>query len=269
MDIISSINILSNEEISKIIKTRLDFLKKTYISSQVLGYLTPYKKSYPYYGFITEFSKIIYNYNGEFYHIISDNYIYQYIKFLKDNNITDKRSATEYISMFLNDYLGKKITRINKRNTSFTKSNDLITLNDINSFAYKNVSTSLEYAVISQNILSFLGYDPILIIGNMKYHTINDFYAYNLINLDNMYYLFDFYETVNTYDFKDNLLYKSPYKLKIDTNILNSFFNSNVKVIGNDYKNVIERSSIIKVNNNIIREYSLGNLLLLEDRDEL
>jgi len=265
MDIISSINKVSSEDLINIIKTRLDFLKKTYVSNQSIGYLTLYKKSFPYYGFITEFSKIIYDYNGSYYRVLNDDYIYQYLKYLKDNEIQEKSKAINYISSFLNTYLGRKVTRLNKKNMCFEK--ELISLNDINSLAYKNVSTSLEYAIISQNILSFLGYEPILIIGNMKYQNTRDFYAYNLIVLNDIYYLFDFYETVNVCDNKNTLLYKSPYKLKIDTNLLKYYFNGNMKIVGSDYQYIIENDTLIKVNNNIIREYSLGNRLLLEDKD--
>jgi len=263
MDIIDSINKLTQDKLINIIKTRLAFLKKTYISSQVIGYLTFYRKSYPYYGFITEFVHIVYDSNGSYYQVISDEYIYSYIKYLKDNNIVNKRDAINMINSFLYSYLGKKMTRLDKKSDCFSSLKEYIPLNDINTFKNKNVATSLEYAVLSQNILTFLGYDTILIVGNSLINTLNDFYAYNLIVIDNNYYLFDFYEGVEVLDKDNNLLYKYPYKLKIDNDNLSLYFNNNTYIVGKDYKNILDKDTLMKVNLLGNRKYSLGNYLLL------
>ena len=48
------------------------------------------------------------------------------------------------------------------------ESDSRIYLRDIENLKNANVATSLEYSLLAQNILTFLGYDAILLIGSFK-----------------------------------------------------------------------------------------------------
>lgn len=252
---------ISDEDIIKYIKSKIKYFQNTYKIRTNLGYISPTKYSLPYYGFITNNIKIRYNLDNDYYQIYKNNYIYEFIKYLQKNKIYNDNEAILYIANFLEEYLGRKVSRLKRREDILNKESESeIILSDIDILKQENVATSLEYSIIAQNLLIFLGYDSIFLIGACKLNVINDFYSFNIIMIDNNYYLFDFYNPIIVYNRLGEIETKQPYQVKINNEDIDLFLKGLKPLNLKDYKRIIHGKLYQQINNNNLRIYSLNEI---------
>ena len=161
----------------------------------------------------------------------------------------------------MENYLGRKTSRLKRREDVLNKESDKeIILNDIEDLKEMNVATSLEYSLLAQNILTFLGYDAIFLIGSYKKISVNDFYSFNVIMIDNNYYLFDFYNPINVYDKTGDIVNKQPYQVKINNEDIDLFFQGLRPLVLKEYKRVLTNHLYQQVNTNDYRTYILNEI---------
>ncbi len=252
---------ISDEDIIKYIKSKIKYFQNTYKIRTNLGYISPTKYSLPYYGFITNNIKIRYNLDNDYYQIYKNNYIYEFIKYLQRNKIYNDNEAILYIANFLEEYLGRKVSRLKRREDILNKESESeIILSDIDNLKQENVATSLEYSIMAQNLLTFLGYDSIFLIGSCKLNVINDFYSFNIIMIDNNYYLFDFYNPITVYNRLGEIETKQPYQVKINNEDIDLFLKGLKPLVLKDYKRIIHGKLYQQINNNNLRIYSLNEI---------
>ena len=252
---------ISDEDIRKYINSKIKYYRNTYKINKSLGVISPLKYSLPYYGFITSNIKIRYNLENDYYLVRKNNYLYEFIKYLQANKIYNNNEAILILPVFLENYFGRKTSRLKRREDVLNKESDReIILNDIEDLKEENVSTSLEYSLIAQNILTFLGYDAIFLIGLYKKTSINDFYSFNIIMIDNNYYLFDFYNPINVYDKTGEIVNKQPYQVKINNNDIDLFLQGLRPLVLKEYKRILTNHLYQQVNTDNYRTYILNEI---------
>ena len=252
---------IKDDDILKYINSKVKYYQNFYKLNKSLGLLTPTKYSLPYYGFITSNIKIRYNLENDYYKIRNTNYLYEFLKYLQENKIYNNNEAILAIPLFLENYFGRKTSRLKKREDVLNKESDReIILNDIEDLKEENVSTSLEYSLMAQNILTFLGYDAIFLIGSYKKTSINDFYSFNIIMIDNNYYLFDFYNPINVYDKTGEVVSKQPYQVKINSNDIDLFLQGLRPLVLKEYKRILTNHLYQQVNTDDYRTYILNEI---------
>ena len=252
---------ISDEDIRKYINSKIRYYQNTYKINKSLGVISPLKYSLPYYGFVTSNIKIRYNLENDYYLIRNNNYLYEFIKYLQINKIYNNNEAILILPVFLENYLGRKTSRLKRREDVLNKeSYREIILNDIEDLKEMNVATSLEYSLLAQNILTFLGYDAIFLIGSYKKISVNDFYSFNVIMIDNNYYLFDFYNPINVYDKTGDIVNKQPYQVKINNEDIDLFFQGLRPLVLKEYKRVLTNHLYQQVNTNDYRTYILNEI---------
>ena len=263
LNYLSSVN---DEDIKKYINSKIKYYETTYRLNKSLGLITPTKYSLPYYGFITNNIKIRYNLENDYYQIQKNNYLYEFINYLQSNKIYNNNEAILAIPSFLETYFGRKTSRLKKREDILNiESDNKIYLSDIEDLKNANVSTSLEYSLIAQNILTFLGYDAIFLIGTLKTNSINDFYGFNIIMLDNNYYLFDFYEPINVYDKTGEIINKQPYQMKISSADIDLFLQGLKPLVLKEYKRIMTNNLYQQVNTSKTRIYLLSMYIIKDE----
>lgn len=252
---------ISDEDIRKYINSKIKYYRNTYKINKSLGVISPLKYSLPYYGFITGNIEIRYNLENDYYLVRKNNYLYEFIKYLQTNKIYNNNEAILILPVFLENYFGRKTSRLKKREDVLNKESDReIILNDIEDLKEENVSTSLEYSLMAQNILTFLGYDAIFLIGAYKKTSINDFYSFNIIMIDNNYYLFDFYNPINVYDKTGEVVSKQPYQVKINSNDIDLFLQGLRPLVLKEYKRILTNHLYQQVNTDNYRTYILNEI---------
>ena len=252
---------ISDEDIRKYINSKIKYYQNTYKINKSLGVISPLKYSLPYYGFITSNIKIRYNLENDYYKIRNTNYLYEFLKYLQENKIYNNNEAILAIPLFLENYFGRKTSRLKRREDILKiESDSRIYLRDIENLKNANVATSLEYSLFAQNILTFLGYDAILLIGSFKRKSINDFYSFNIIMIDNNYYLFDFYNPVNVYDKNGEVINKQPFQVKINNSDIDLFLQGLKPLVLKEYKRIMTNHLYQQVSIDTNRTYNLNEI---------
>ena len=129
---------------------------------------------------------------GYYYYVKNHEYIYEFLNFIKNEEIEDDFSLIYYIFYFIRNYFGLigKVTRENisglilDSHGKYLEPTKEHTLLD---FKHKGCAKCSEYTVVMENILSFFNYQTAFIMGSCD----EDLHAYNIIFLDNEYYLID------------------------------------------------------------------------------
>ena len=254
---------LDNTSLIDFIDKRIEIIKAMYQTNRDIGYKSLFSKALPYYGFVSNHVKIRYDLDNNIYRIIKNDYLLAFFQYVKNNNLTTKDEAILEIPAFLNEYFGPKLSRVSTINDAFDIDNSpKITLKDINSLRYKNVAGSLEYSLIAQNILAFLGYNVIHVVGCYKSKTFKEFYGSNLIIIDNNYYLFDFYEPINVYNKTGDLIGIHPYQIKLKNNENKLYFKGLKVIKRRNYRRLKNNSFYEQKEIGEYRYYSLNDYFL-------
>ena len=96
---------------------------------------------------------------------------------------------------------------------------------------------------MAQNILTFLGYDAIFLIGSYKKTSINDFY-----------------NPINVYDKTGEVVSKQPYQVKINSNDIDLFLQGLRPLVLKEYKRILTNHLYQQVNTDDYRTYILNEI---------
>ena len=122
---------------------------------------------------------------GDYYYIDDDNYILEFIKVIRKYGILDDRDLFDKVLWYLEDLFGKYefICRedmnrlILQDDTNYYK---LSKEHKLSNFYSKGNALCTEYSLVAHNILSFLGYNSIFVIGlNAQMNHAFNFVSYN------------------------------------------------------------------------------------------
>ena len=62
---------------------------------------------------------------------------------------------------------------------------------DINEISGYNIAKCTEHAMVTQNVLSFLGYESFMISGNLEYNKKTEAHNFNVVKKNKKYYIID------------------------------------------------------------------------------
>jgi len=274
---------LSSEELYKYIETTIKEKEKTGPKGYTIGFnigINPEKKiyssntleelnevMYEWDGYIPLGTRIVYNkwfesgnyFNkGSYYYIDDNTYINEFVEFIGDEDFVSDEDLINTIHVFLEYKLGRNIDGRRKedihrllcnRDGIFYKPTREHSIKDF----YNNGSaTCIEYAIMGQNILSIFGYNSKLLIV--------DNHAFQVLEIDGMYYLLDFAKTTGIYNINMELICKIPYFSCIgdlENDWLEKFFNEGEEIRLKEYFIQNVGNSFIKYETNTDRVYSV------------
>lgn len=159
-------------------------------------------------GFIPFKSKITYSNNSSnYYSMDTKDYLYDFARFLRENKITQEMDIIYNLEYFINEYFGypSNITREEiLHEEALEKSRNEVDYkkeirnNNISTLKNKGCAGSTEKSALAQNILSFLGFKTMYIVGCINHNQEEKLHAYNLINANDSYRLIDYSNPVKS-----------------------------------------------------------------------
>ena len=288
MDILDELYKLDDNELEEYVNSRIDYLEEKSIKdNKIYDYIGFNINNSPtiiegnirtnniYYGYIPLCTKVIYGMflydysvsnNGCYYYIDTNDYILDFIKEIRTKPAIDDLDLFDRILFFLRKYFGyvKLIERVQMDSLILKEEYeyyDLIDEHKLSDFIGKGNAVCTEYSVVAQNILSFLGYDTVYLIGlnNVNNHAFN-LISYNDSNTnEEKNILIDFKDTAEAYDINFNKRYESPFIYELDKSILEEIedLSNGAELLCDDYMWQVYNKTIYKMYNNNIRNYSV------------
>ncbi len=307
MKYLQKIQKLNDDKLKKFVKKRITLLEKKQISNMVsdtIGYLLDYNASIfdildfsnkmlevptlaKFDGYIPLGTKLVYGMyylnpakivsnGGCYYYIDDDSYILDFCKYIKNKEICSDLELFDYLLDFSHNYFGvigtmkreDMIKLINLNNMSFIKP---IKEPVFSLFKKKGNYQCSEIGIITQNILSFLGYDTSLIIGNQKfdnYETVA--HAFNFVDINQnktqkISILLDTASTIDVVDLNWHVIGHSPYVCQLDKPKNQKY---NDLVLGKideikcpNYTYMVTSNNIFTFAQNNNRHYTVGKVL--------
>ena len=223
MDILDEVKKLQDSDILEFVNMRINELENTQLNekvSQIIGFLLDYneraisltdfagKESFidlvnKFDGYIPRDTLIVYQAlydvnrsvvsNGcGYYYIDDDSYIVDFCRYIKNKRVDDYYTLFNYVYKFCGQYFGylecidrkQMLRHINENETSYFP---LYFDNRFSMFKGKGNAQCSEIAVLTQNILAFLGVDVSLILGTICSIDESVAHAYNLVSFkDNL-----------------------------------------------------------------------------------
>ncbi len=164
------------------------------------------------------------------YTMKSTDYFYEFVEYLKQNNVKDMMSALYAVSPFLRKYFGVNpdYTTKNNRSDAFdTMGMQLSEIQekhgnevfneyfskwfDISIFKGNSMAECTEYAALTQNLYSFMGANTYYVAGEYSSDITKEAHAYNLVQLgQDAFYIVDSANPTITYDMDFNIVDSKP-----------------------------------------------------------
>ena len=185
-------------------------------------------------GFIPEDVKIIYSFlpnedgytvnNGCYYYMDKHDYIYEFAKYIKRQNITDEIDFLTCVYKFIDNYFNglvvkEETTREEMHKPLFDKNGKYIepsTGHLFSDFKGSNNAMCSEYSAMAQNILSVFDYTMLYLSGSVNSPSGKGGHAYNLSLVKEVPCIIDFTIPVETYSLDDGIIDYSPFLGPID-----------------------------------------------------
>lgn len=211
----------TKEDIKKFVDERLDKLYNEAPKRDLVGF----EKQSPLHGIIREDTLID---NGSAYYYIKDrNYLYDFVYSMYQKKITDINSILVKIYYYIRYYFGfngNDDLRNEILNNNIEKG-----YNDISILYKKNAGMCSERAAMAQNLFSFFDIESWYMIGEVLSEKEHDPHAFNIINYNNNYYVYDSSRDVPVYSNNkiiDYRYYTCPIEFSVDTSkyILNDYY---------------------------------------------
>lgn len=217
-NIVEEIRALKNDEIEKYIEERISTLEDTAVEDRdeisdfnfITRRLNVKKDNTEIHGFIpskTKLKKMRFDLSS--FRLDDTSYykdVIDYIRKADEKNATNNNYLMGVIQCTIINYLGERGTD-QRRNALYDSKSDINDLSlSISNFQRNGTAMCVERSAMAQNILSFLGYDPILIYGYMSSNKgiTNEAHAYNCIIREGKAMLVDFTNPI----YKDGKYYK-------------------------------------------------------------
>jgi len=183
----------------------------------------------------TDFGRFTIKNDGSYYYVDDDSYLYDFCKFIRGVEYFCIKDILDEIYYFINDYF-KNIELISRHEMNHPiyrnkySYYEPIEEHKFTSFKGKGNAMCTEIALMTQNILAFIGYEPYYLIGQCKLTNCDsEYHAFNIMEEEDeetkepVVYLIDCSIPVNVYDISTNLVGRAAYVKKINKP-LNEFF---------------------------------------------
>lgn len=229
--------------------------------------------NYSWYGFIDKNIKITYGISkennicsddGMYFYIDSNDYLYEFIEYIKDKKIISETQFILLVFNFINNYFERNDLNIgNHRNRMYQylyKSKDSIykpfNKHSITDFKKQGNAMCVERSCVAQNIFSFFGLESAVIYGTFSKSNDNEetIHAFNVISFNNQDYLLDINCMVRSYKINscENTLY--PFTDTLTPDLMQKA-NSSEEIFFDDYFMVNINNNNYYYNNGLKRKY--------------
>lgn len=214
------------------------------------------------YGYTT-YSSNLSNNQGLYYYVDIDDYLYDFCKYIKENEVNDEYDFFDYMYFFIIDYFKQNelVSRdvmhrlIYKNEMSFYKP---IKEHKLSDFKENRNAMCSEVSILVQNILSLFGYKSYYVFGTIDKKDVVENHAFNILEDDDKVYLLDFSIPVNNYNYDATLIQTSPYVEEISTyEYLNLLSCKSVSF--NDYEYILLNEIYLRNDIDDKREYTIFN----------
>lgn len=302
MDFLEEIKKLNDEELKKVISEKVENLESESLElnpdSNIIGYhlnynpddyrITDFDDEITFgfdvscfnSGYIRKGCRIVYGFcydnigivsnNGCYYDIDTDDYLYEFCKFIKDKEVSDEFDLFDYMLEFIRNYLGliktkdrddmfKMIWRGYR--TYFPPSVE----HTFSSFKGQGNGMCTEYSLMAQNILELFDIDSSLIIGKVSEEgEREEFHAFNIISFvdsesgEEVEFLIDFANCTEVFDINFNTIGYSPYVIDL-TNYsdeeIDDFINNGGHISSDDFDYIIFGDNLVLLGYESKRDY--------------
>ena len=174
----------NNKELKNKINERLNELYSKAPERKIVGFesMSPLKGIIP--------KETIIDNGGAYFCIKRNEYIYEFIDILKENNIKDLNQILNNIYNFINYYFGKNGDG-DRRSVIFNQHSISKDYPDISVLKKQNAAMCSERAALAQNIFSFFGIESYYITGEVNTNRERENHAFNIIKYNNKMMIYD------------------------------------------------------------------------------
>lgn len=206
MDLLERINNCTEEELTSIIDVALQNAINNADKKERLGFADgglATTKIPSHKGFISPESRIKYsNFSMNMYSMKTTDYIYDFAKYVKKNNINNRGTLVKYVENFINGYFGIS-NGTDMRDTYFDQIAFQTTTTDdeyfeklenleIGDLKGKNVAMCTERAALAQNLLSLFGFDIYYCMGCVNNNGKEESHCFNIARAKDTFMLLDY-----------------------------------------------------------------------------
>jgi len=275
MDLLEKINNCSEEELTSIIDVALQEKINNADKKERLGFTDgglATAKIPSHKGFISPESRIKYsNLSMNMYSMKTTDYIYEFAKYVKKNNINTRGGLVKNVENFINDYFGNS-NGADMRDTYFDQIAFRTTTTDdeyfeklenleIGDLKGKNVAMCTERAALAQNLLSLFGFDIYYCMGCVNNNAKEESHCFNIARAKDTFMLLDYSLPVSIFENGRAVDY-APFQgiIRLDEleDVLVNGFNKEFS----SYEFIKTPQGIKKVVTGESRTYNVGNMTL-------
>ena len=273
MDILDKIINCQSEELDKIINDHLIQMISNSENNKKLGFPENWglnSKIIVHKGFIPPDTKIKYsNYSMNTYSMNTDDYFYEFARFIKKYQIKNKGSLVKLIQNFINNYFGLPSSKdmrdayfddlafkTTKTDEEYFQKLEQLTIGNLKG---KKIAMCTERAAIAQNLLSFFGIDTYYCMGCLDNNAVQEAHCFNIAKAKENFILLDYSVPVSIFN-NNKLIDYAPFQGTINqSDIEKKLFDGEVLEFSS-YEYIQESGKIKKVPTSEIRNYIVGNL---------
>lgn len=278
MNLLNDINNCTEEELNIIIDNALKEITNNIEKEKRLGFsdgglsinIIPAHK-----GFISFDSKIKYS-NGSIYtySMGTNDYFYEFAKFVKNSKITTISQLVKIIEDFINYYFGKPSV-MDLRDSYFDKFAlqtetdeemfDMIDGFSIGDMKNKNIAMCTERAAIAQNLLSLFGIEIYYCMGCIEHDGKEESHCFNIARAKERYILLDYSMPVSVFK-NGNACDFVPFQAYVELNEIEDVLLNGLNKKYEDYEYVNKDKKIFKVPNGNTRTYQVGKMMFEKNK---
>jgi len=275
MDLLERINNCTEEELTSIIDIALQNAINNADKKERLGFADgglATTKIPSHKGFISPESRIKYsNFSMNMYSMKTTDYIYDFAKYVKKNNINNRGTLVKYVENFINGYFGIS-NGTDMRDTYFDQIAFQTTTTDdeyfeklenleIGDLKGKNVAMCTERAALAQNLLSLFGFDVYYCMGCVSNNGKEESHCFNIARAKDTFMLLDYSIPVPVFENGRAIDY-APFQGSIGLDELEDVLVNGFNKDFPSYEFIKTPQGIKKVATGESRTYNVGNMTL-------
>lgn len=273
MDLLERINMCTDEELTSIIDDELQVAIDSAEKMDRLGFpdgALATSKISAHKGFISPESRIKYS-NGSMYlySMKTNDYIYDFAKYVKKNKINNKGTLVKFVENFINSYFGIS-NGIDMRDTYFDRIAFQTTTTDdeyfeklnnleIGDLKGKNIAMCTERAALAQNLLSLFGFEIYYCMGCVNNNGNEESHCFNIARAKDSFILLDYSLPVSVFENGRAIDY-APFQGSISIDELEDVLLNGINKDFPSYEYIKTPQGIKKVAINELRTYNVGNM---------
>ena len=273
MDLLEKIQNCSETKIDQIISEAIKQAEDNCQKEEMLGFCSNVQKNISHKGFISLTTQIRFsNYTMNSYSMKTTDYFYDFARYIKKRNITNKGNLIKIIENYINIYFGINTKEGDFRDDYFDQIAFQSTTTDEEYFAKlatielgnlkgKNIAMCTERAAMAQNLLSLFGIDSYYCMGCVNNAGHEEPHCFNIAKAKDCYRLLDY--SIPCPIIKNNVVIDyAPFQGNIEFDNLEDVMQNNLVNSFDNYEYVILPEGIKKIPTGDKRAYVVGEFAL-------